>query len=90
MKKNDIYRAQGGDSYSLFTKNGLKHNLCGPALKIGDTEYYYVDGISYTADEWTNYVSAYTAYERSPIVEKELYDKALSSADGIHVDCYNA
>ena len=67
-KNKDIYRVQKGCNYSLFMKNGLKHNLSGPALMIADSEYYYVDGQPYTADEWVNYVSVYTAYEKSPIV----------------------
>ena len=47
-KNRDIYRVQEGDTFSLYTKNGKKHNLSDPALTIGNEEWYYVNGESYT------------------------------------------
>jgi hypothetical protein len=84
-KEKDIYRVQRGENYSLYTKNGKKHNLTGPALTIGSDEYYYVKGECYTWNQWSDYVAAYTAYEASGDVEKESFAKASDSPDGIYV-----
>ena len=84
-KNRDIYRVQSGGNYSLYTKNSVKHNLNGPALKIDDDEWYYVNGESYTWSQWTDYVALYTSYEEDPVVEKECFAKASDSSDGIFV-----
>lgn len=85
-KNRDIYRVQRGDSYSLFMKNGLKHNLSGPALTIKEHEWYYVKGEKFTYNQWTGYVALHTAYEKSPDVEKACFEKAADSFNGIFVD----
>lgn len=86
MKDKNIYRVQKGENYSLYTKNGAKHNLNGPALVIGEDEHFYVEGKKYTQTQWTDYVSAYTAYEKSPSLEKDCFMKAIDSPDGIYVE----
>lgn len=84
-KNKDVYRVQSGGNYSLYTKNGVKHNLNEPALKIDDDEWYYVNGESYTWTQWTDYVMAYAAYEKEPKEEKECFAKASDSPDGIFI-----
>lgn len=85
-KDRDVYRVQKGENYSLYTKNGKKHNLNGPALVIGEDEHFYVEGEEFTYTQWTDYVSSYTAYEKSPSIEKNCFINAIDSPDGIYVD----
>lgn len=87
MKYKHIYRVQKGQNYSLFTKNGLKHNLSGPALVIGDDKYYYVHGESYTYSQWIDFIKCYRAYERIGSIEDEMsfFDEAANSPDGIYI-----
>jgi len=84
-KNRDVFRVQSGENYSLYTKNGKKHNLSGPALVIESDNYYYVKGERYTWSQWTDYVTLYTAYEEDPAVEKECFVKASDSSDGIFI-----
>jgi len=87
MKEDrNIYRVQKGENYSLYTKNGKKHNLNGPALTIESDEYYYVKGERYTWSQWTDYVALYASYEESPDIERECFVKASNSPDGIYVE----
>lgn len=85
-KEQDIYRVQSNDTYTLYTRNGVKHNVNGPALIIGGTEWYYINGESFTKDMHTRYIDLYKAYEGDPAVEDALYTKASTSTDGIYVD----
>ena len=84
-KNKDVYRVQKGENYSLYTKNGEKHNLNGPALTIGKDEWYYVNGEKYTWSEWTDHSSLYEVYGADPLFEKEQFAKAEDSPDGIYV-----
>lgn len=85
-KQKDIYRVQHGESYSLYTKNGKKHNLSGPALKINEDEWYYVKGESFTYSQWSDYVSLFNEFEKQEFdTEKECFSKAQNSSDGIHI-----
>lgn len=84
-KNRDIYRVQEGDNFSLYTKNGKKHNLNGPALTIGDEEWYYVNGESYTWSQWTDHVALHKSYDEDPLFEKERFTKASDSPDGIFI-----
>ncbi len=86
LANSDVYRVQSGDNYTLYTKNGKKHNLNGPALKIEEDEWYYVKGEKFTWSQWTDYVALYTAYEKGPDVEKVCFEKAADSTDGIFID----
>ena len=85
-KNRDVYRVQSGENYSLYTKNGKKHNLSGPALVIESDNYYYVKGERYTWSQWTDYVALYASYEESPDIERECFVKASNSPDGIYVE----
>lgn len=86
MKKNrDIYRVQKGDNFSLYTKNGLNHNINGPALNINKEEYFYINGESLTCKGWDKRISEYIAKGADPLVEKSNYDNAMKSSDGIYV-----
>ena len=80
-----VYRVQSGANYTLYTKNGKKHNLNGPALKIEEDEWFYVKGENFTWNQWTDYVALYTAYEESPSIEKGYFAKASESSDGIYI-----
>lgn len=87
MKYKHIYRVQKGQNYSLFTKDGHKHNLSGPALVIGGDKYYYVNGESYTHSQWTDFIKCFRAYERIGSIEDEesFFEEAASSPDGIYI-----
>ena len=90
-ERKDIYRVMRSNYYSLFMKNGLKHNLNGPALTIGSadgdvTKYYYVNGEEFTYDQWTKYVDLYTSYTGDPQEDQYKYNQALASTTGIYVD----
>lgn len=86
-KAKDIYRVQKGANYSLYTKNGDKHNLNGPALKIDKDEWYYIKGESYTWSQWSDYVSLFHGFEEYQFdKEKDHFDKAEKSSDGISID----
>ena len=84
-KNRDVYRVQSGENYKLYTKNGKKHNLNGPALMIESDEYYYIKGERFTWSQWTDYVALYAAYEESPDIERECFVKASDSSDGIFI-----
>ena len=80
-RTHNIYRVQRHSNYTIYTKNGLKHRVHGPALTIGDMEYYYVNGTHYTRDEHKTYTSLHNSYSNAPIYtsmgvdikEEELY-----------------
>ena len=85
-KDRDVYRVQSGENYKLYTKNGKKHNLNGPALMIESDEYYYVKGERFTWSQWTDYASLYVPCKESPDTERECFAKASNSPDGIYVE----
>jgi len=86
-KEKDIYRVQKGNNYSLYTKNGVKHNLSGPALKIDEDEWYYIKGQSYSWSQWTDYVSLFQSFEKPQFdTEKDQFALAEESSDGISID----
>ena len=76
-----VYRVQRHSNYTIYTKNGLKHRVHGPALTIGDMEYYYVNGSIYTKAQHNTYKSLHKSYSNAPIYtsmgvdiqEEELY-----------------
>ena len=76
-----VYRVQRHSNYTIYTKNGLKHRTHGPALTIGDMEYYYVNGSIYTKAQHNTYKSLHKSYSNAPIYtsmgvdiqEEELY-----------------
>ena len=87
MNKNkDVYRVQSNETYTLYTKNGVKHSVNGPALTIGtDSKWYYIDGKSFTEEEHTRYIELYKAYEGDPLDEAICFNKASTSSDGIFI-----
>lgn len=85
-KEKDVYRVQKGENYNLYTKNGKKHNLNGPALTIGEEEWYYVNGENYTCAQWSNYVTLYNSYEKDSLEEEYNFAKAADSPDGIFIE----
>ena len=58
----DIYEVTKADTYTIYTKNGVKHRANGPALSIGDSEWYYVNGTHVTTEEHATYRELNTAY----------------------------
>ena len=58
-ESNNVYRVQRHSNYTIYTKNGLKHRVHGPALIIGDMEYYYVNGSIYTKEQHNTYKSVF-------------------------------
>ena len=86
-KEKDIYRVQKGNNYSLYTKNGVKHNLNGPALIIDGDEWYYIKGVNYTWTQWTDYVSLFHGFEKQQFdIEKKQFELAEETYDGISID----
>lgn len=83
---NDIYRVQNQDTYTLYTKNGLKHRIDGPALIIDDHNYYYINGEHLTMGEHANWCETHMSYDRQTGTEEEYYDLAMQSSDGIYVN----
>ena len=77
----DVYRVQRYDHYTIYTKNGMKHRVHGPALSIGDKEWFYINGYLKTPDEHATYRSLHNSYSNAPIYtsmgvdikEEELY-----------------
>jgi hypothetical protein len=90
MNNEDItytWRIQGNDTYTMFTRNGKKHNVMGPALIIGLDEYYYVNGKEFSYTQWTDYTSGLKAYEPSYYTrEWKAWDEAEIAANKTYVD----
>lgn len=86
----NIYRVQSGESHRVYFRNGVKHRAQGPALVIGEEEYFFVDGSGFTKDEHENYKRSYNAYTTEPEHEEACYKAALESSDGIYVDVVSA
>ena len=51
----DIYKVTVADTYTIYTKNGVKHRANGPALSIGDKDWYYIEGNPATSEEHATY-----------------------------------
>ena len=76
-----IYRVQRYDHYTIYTKNGQKHRVNGPAMTIGDKEWFYINGYLKTPKEHATYKELYNNYENDPtyttsgvdIKQEELY-----------------
>jgi len=58
----DIYKVTVRDTYTIYTKNGVKHRANGPALSIGDSDWYYIEGTPVTTEEHATYRELNTAY----------------------------
>ena len=64
---NTIYRVQRYDHYTIYTKNGFKHRVNGPAMTIGDKEWFYINGYLKTPKEHATYKELYNNYENDPV-----------------------
>jgi len=62
-----IYRVQRYDHYTIYTKDGMKHRVNGPAMTIGDKEWFYINGYLKTPKEHATYKELYNNYENDPI-----------------------
>ena len=62
-----IYRVQRYGNYTIYTKDGMKHRVNGPAMTIGDKEWFYIDGYLKTPNEHKTYKSLYNNYENDPV-----------------------
>jgi hypothetical protein len=58
----DIYRVTVADTYTIYTKNGQKHRVNGPALSIGGKDWYYIEGTPVTSEEHATYRELNEAY----------------------------
>ena len=58
----DVYKVTVQDTHTIYTKNGLKHRANGPALSIGDSEWYYVNGAPVTREQHDTYRELNIAY----------------------------
>jgi len=83
--KKDIYRVQKSPSYSLYTKNGSNHRMHGPALTIGKDDYFYIDGKRLTLSGYEDYVRSYLIHKEDYRLEKEYFNEAEKSSDGIFI-----
>ena len=68
----DIYKVTVADTYTIYTKNGQKHRANGPALSIGDKDWYYIEGTPVTSVEHATYRELNKAYgsETGTLYEK--------------------
>lgn len=66
-----IYRVQRYDHYTIYTKDGMKHRVNGPAMTIGDKEWFYINGYLKTPKEHATYKELYNNYETD--TSEELY-----------------
>lgn len=81
IETHNVYRVQRHSNYTIYTRNGLKHRVHGPALTIGDMEYYYINGTIYTKAQHKTYRELHNSYSNAPIYtsmgvdikEEELY-----------------
>ena len=74
----DIYEVTVRDTFTIYTKNGLKHRANGPALSIGDTDWYYINGDPVTREEHDTYRELNTAYGNET---DALYTTTTSTSD---------
>ena len=78
-----IYRVQKTSTHTMYTKDGMKHRVEGPAMIAGDKEWYYIDGYLKTPNQHTLYrqlLSSYSTYTN----EETYYDAASTSTTGIY------
>ena len=62
-----IYRVQRYGHYTIYTKDGMKHRVNGPAMTIGDKEWFYIDGFLKTPNQHRLYKELYNNYENDPV-----------------------
>ena len=89
MNDKDSYtwRIQGNETYTLYTRDGVKHSTMGPALIIGNDEHYYVNGVEFSYTEWTDYTSCLKAYDPSYYTrEMSAWDECEITSDKIYVE----
>lgn len=62
-KDSYIWRIQREDTYTIYTRDGRKHSILGPAVTIGTDKYYYINGELLTYTQWHHYTTGVHAYE---------------------------
>ena len=84
---NTIYRVQRYDHYTIYTKNGFKHRVNGPAMTIGDKEWFYINGYLKTPKEHALYKELYNNYDEDApsTIEDGYYTKASESPTSIYI-----
>ena len=67
----------------MYTKDGLKHRVDGPAVIAGDSEWYYIDGYLKTPTQHNLYRQLLSSYETSSS-EEAYYTQAMCRPTGIY------
>ena len=80
-----IYRVQQTATYTIYTKDGLKHRVDGPAVIAGDKEWFYIDGTAKTSEEHTLYRQLLSSYDGTCDPKEEFYyTQAMCRPTGIY------
>ena len=81
-----IYRVQKTSTHTLYTKDGKKHRLNGPAMIAGDKEWFYINGYIKTPKEHALYKELYNNYDTNApsSIEETYYSKASESPTSIY------
>ena len=79
-----IYRVQQTATYTIYTKDGLKHRVDGPAVIAGDEEWYYLNGTLKTPDEHKHFKSFSDGLNGLSSKEEMYYTQALCRPTGIY------
>ncbi len=67
----------------MYTKDGLKHRVDGPAMISGDKEWYYIDGYLKTPTQHALYRDLLNSYGPSS-KEEGYYTQAMCRPTGIY------
>ena len=78
-----IYRVQKTTTHTMYTKDGLKHRVEGPAMIAGDKEWFYIDGYLKTPKQHALYRELLNNYGPSS-KEEAYYSKASESPTSIY------
>ena len=78
-----IYRVQKTTTHTMYTKDGLKHRVDGPAMIAGDKEWFYIDGYLKTPNQHKLYRELLNNYGPSS-KEEGYYSKAMESTTSIY------
>ena len=78
-----IYRVQQTSTHTMYTKDGMKHRVDGPAMISGDKEWYYIDGYLKTPNQHTLYRQLLSSYDTCAN-EEFYYTQAMCRPTGIY------
>ena len=79
-----IYRVQQTSTHTMYTKNGMKHRIDGPAMIAGDKEWFYVNGYLKTPEEHASIKALNTTYSTTLSNEEFAYTQAMCRPTGIY------